>query len=463
MEKIILYIFLIGAGIQVTDFSGTSNSSYEPNFNVTSPATTVFNLDTLKLCTDCHDKILVNESVHSPAKKDCQRCHVSNGLEHPLDNKLGFSLKQEVPGLCYECHDPKNEKEHVHDPAAKGKCLTCHSPHSSPELYLVTANPVSKLCLDCHDLNIPEDNLVHQAVSDGNCVACHNPHQAKNELFIKSSNTARLCGKCHKSIRKDLKLEHVHAPFKKDCFACHNGHSSKEAHLSDLTTKDLCISCHEGVHNSIQSASSVHQAINIQETCLNCHSPHSSVEKSILLINEKELCLSCHDKPIVTDTSKIISIGKLLKKGNVIHGTINENGCSVCHQPHASEQHTLLKSHFPERLYAPAEIDRFSLCFNCHDKTLFEAPENSETNFRNKDVNLHYMHIKGDKGRNCTLCHNVHGAVNAHLIEDKTIFGNWEMPINYKAFENGGSCAPGCHEEKKYIRYELPDSLKIGN
>ena len=70
---------------------------------------------------------------------------------------------------------------------------------------------------------------------------------------------------------------------------------------------------------------------------------------------------------------------------------------------------------------------------------------------------------KNDKGRNCNLCHNVHGATNQHLIENKAWFGNWEMPINYKAFENGGSCAPGCHEEKKYIRYELPDSLKIGN
>ena len=90
--------------------------------------------DSTKSCISCHDDLLVDETVHAPAKKDCERCHIDNGTEHPLENSIGFSLKQEVPNLCYECHDPKNEEEHVHSPTGKGECLTCHSPHSSPNL-----------------------------------------------------------------------------------------------------------------------------------------------------------------------------------------------------------------------------------------------------------------------------------------------------------------------------------------
>ena len=117
---------------------------------------------------------------------------------------------------------------------------------------------------------------------------------------------------------------------------------------------------------------------------------------------------------------------------------------------------------FPIGSYASAETDNFALCFKCHDETLFASPIDTLTNFRNDNNNLHYAHIKENKGRNCNLCHNMHGSPNQHMIDDKVMFGNWEMPINYKAFENGGSCAPGCHEEKKYIRFVLPDSLNIG-
>ena len=42
--------------------------------------------------------------------------------------------------------------------------------------------------------------------------------------------------------------------FKKNCFECHKPHSSKEAHLSDLKTIDLCYSCHEDVHAQVNGA-----------------------------------------------------------------------------------------------------------------------------------------------------------------------------------------------------------------
>jgi predicted CXXCH cytochrome family protein len=417
--------------------------------------------DSVKSCKECHDDMLVGENIHAPAKKDCQRCHVTNGTEHPLKDEAGFTLKADVPSLCYECHDPKDEKEFVHDPISKGDCLTCHDIHNSPNLYLVKEDPVGGLCLDCHDLEIPEGDLVHGAVSDGDCVGCHNPHQADNASFMKSSKLDRLCRSCHKPIRKQLKMAVVHDPFKKkDCFECHNAHSSKEAHLSDFKLQDLCYSCHEDTHNIIKNAKLVHNAVNETNTCLNCHVPHASEEPHILLSKEKDMCLTCHNKPIATLTDDIEAIGPKLKEGNKVHEPIETDGCTICHQPHASAEHTLLSKTFPIKNYTNAIPDNFGLCLDCHDKELFTSPfTETATNFRNGDQNLHYVHIQGEKGRNCNFCHDIHGAENSYLIKERTQFGRWEMPIEFKLNDNGGSCLTGCHQKHSYERIVLPDSV----
>ena len=421
----------------------------------------LFQADSIKDCKECHNDMLEGENVHSPAKKDCQRCHIANGAEHPLEAVVGFNLKTDVPNLCYECHDPKTESDFVHEPIKKGECLTCHDIHNSPNMYLVKKDPVAGLCLDCHELNIPEGNMVHGAVTEGNCVGCHNPHEADNAAFMKTNKLDRLCRSCHRPIRKELKMEFIHDPFKKkDCFACHNGHSSKEAHLSDLKPRELCLSCHEDTHTEITSAAVVHTAVNETNACLNCHTPHASAEKNILFSKERDVCLSCHDKPIATLEGNLEAIGPKLKEGNTIHGPIAGGECSVCHKPHASQEHTLLTMKYPAGQYAVAEVDNFSLCFNCHDNQLFASPiTETATNFRNGDENLHYLHVQGNRGRNCNLCHDVHGAEDKYLIKNKTKFGNWDMPIEFILTDQGGSCLTGCHDKYSYQRLVLPDSV----
>jgi len=415
--------------------------------------------DTVKTCMECHAELLAEETVHAPAKKSCERCHETNGSEHPLENTVGFSLAEEVPALCYECHDPKNEEEHVHDPIAKGECMTCHSPHSSPNLYLAKASPVAALCNECHTLDIPEGNMVHQAVTDGDCQACHNPHQSDNEKLLNSSNTSRLCRSCHKPQRKELKKEFVHSPFKEDCFNCHQPHSSREAHLVDQTTVNLCLSCHEEIHASMESANLVHGALKDDNSCLNCHSAHASDIPKILKSDSSALCLDCHNRSYATDTRVIANIELKLRDSKSVHAAIEENGCLACHQPHTSERFSLLNNDFPENNYGSGP-ESFALCFDCHDKALLnEEFTTTATNFRNEDQNLHFLHSNSDKGRNCNLCHDVHGSMNEYLIRTKAQFGNWKMPLKYTLEENGGSCSSGCHSKKSYERLIIPDTL----
>jgi len=413
-------------------------------------------------CLECHANLMEESEQHNPAKKQCSRCHKTNGEEHPLENVVAFRLDKEVPDLCYECHLPKNDEDFVHKPVGEGKCTMCHSPHSSPNLYLVKEDPVSNLCLKCHDLHIPEGNKVHQAVLDGNCQGCHNPHQADNEKFLATTIQSRLCMGCHREIRSALKEEHVHPPFKSECLSCHKPHSSTDSHLLDSKPKELCLSCHEDLNKTLAASSYVHGALDQNESCLNCHSPHSSEREKILISDDRTLCLTCHNKPIKTASGSIKNIGFMLKEGNAIHGAVTKEGCTFCHKGHTSEEHSLLAFAFPSGNYAPADADNFDLCFQCHDKKLItEEITNTATNFRNDERNLHVVHINGPKGRKCTLCHNVHGAANDHLIDDKVTFGNWNMPINYVKNEKGGSCSPGCHEKRQYERVAFTGPINI--
>ena len=420
-------------------------------------------LDSVASCLECHNDLLENEEVHSPVKKSCERCHISTGAEHPQENISGFTLKGSIPDLCYECHDPKNEEEFLHSPSQNGECVLCHDVHSSPNLYLVKSDPISDICYTCHDLKIPENNLVHGVVSDGACQECHNSHQADNPILLKTSKLGRLCRSCHKSIRNELKEEHLHGPFgDQDCFKCHNGHSSKEAHLSDLKTKELCLSCHEDVLREVNNSNLVHGAMKEEGSCLNCHSAHASSENNILIAKEKEMCMSCHDKNISVESGDIEGLSKQLKEGNNIHAPIEEKGCSACHQPHASNGHLLLKSNFPKEKYVESKAENFELCFECHDKKLIEEPTTeTATNFRNKDQNLHYLHIQGNRGRNCNLCHDVHGSKNKYLIKENSQYGNWLMPVDFESTDNGGSCLTGCHKKYDYERKVLIDSTEM--
>ena len=90
----------------------------------------------------------------------------------------------------------------------------------------------------------------------------------------------------------------------------------------------------------------------------------------------------------------------------------------------------------------------------CHDKQLVTLKNTAGlTGFRNGDMNLHYLHVnKVDRGRTCRACHDTHAGPHEFHVRDKVPYGSWEMPINFKKTEAGGSCAPGCHKPFTYDR-----------
>ena len=135
-----------------------------------------------------------------------------------------------------------------------------------------------------------------------------------------------------------------------------------------------------------------------------------------------------------------------------LHAALN-GGCSPCHLPHGSDYPAFLNAAFPVGNYAPAVRDSFDLCFQCHDSDLLDIEfTTTATNFRNGDTNLHFKHMNGPQARNCITCHDVHGSDNPRLIADKVPFGKWKLPIRYTVQDSGGTCWPGCHSQKQYVR-----------
>ncbi|MCF6364763.1 MAG: hypothetical protein L3J35_01030 [Bacteroidales bacterium] len=405
-----------------------------------------------KTCADCHGDLLKYEYLHPVVEDACDNCHQKKEGDHPNSVGNEFYLTESIPDLCYMCHDPKNTKKNVHPPVTDGYCMMCHSPHGSSNPAMIKKSPNQETCMRCHDFKIPETDKMHAPVKSGDCQNCHDPHQSDNSYFLKETKP-QLCFSCHENEKKEASLENIHYPFDDDCGNCHKPHSSSENYLMSEKTPDICFNCHDGFKENFEKSVSSHSVALDQKNCINCHSPHASSYSSMLKNDKKNLCLGCHNKKIKTETRTIENIDRKIKTGVSVHGAIEFDGCATCHKPHFSEYESLLIGKYPRKKYENAEVENFSLCFECHEQDLLEKEKTTNaTNFRNGETNMHYLHVKGKKGRSCSLCHDVHASGNEHLIRKVSKFGSWEMQMNYKVTTAGGSCFPGCHAEKSYRR-----------
>jgi len=266
-----------------------------------------------------------------------------------------------------------------------------------------------------------------------------------------AGNQQPACTECHSDL---LEYDMMHYPAEDACDNCHE--STGASHPSDDSLgfrlmdqiPALCYYCHE---EPMQHAVS-HQPY-AKGNCLACHQAHGSAESFLLRLADPDLCLNCHNRDYRTDSTETLNIRQLVKGRMKAHSAIEGGGCLSCHQSHGSEIRALLMDNYPGEDYLPAQTENFGLCFLCHDTDLLNVRETEwGTGFRNGKKNLHWLHINGNKGRNCRMCHNIHGSPSPFLMEEKLGFGSWEMQMNFIPEEQGGSCFPGCHGKFSYRR-----------
>ena len=191
-------------------------------------------------------------------------------------------------------------------------------------------------------------------------------------------------------------------------------------------------------HSNFQSGKNVHP---LDVKCGVCHldTQKEHVGGGSPPTLSKNMCTDCHED--VLDY-------------RYIHAPVEKGECYLCHDPHGEIRNMLLGKVYSVKKFINYSKDEYRLCFSCHKRELLMFPDTSyATGFRDGVRNLHYLHVnKSKRGRNCKLCHSIHGADQPKMMADTIKFGNWQMPLNFQKSETGGQCSPGCHRPQRYDR-----------
>lgn len=362
-------------------------------------------------CTtsDCHLQIRQHERLHDPvATNQCDACHQpkEGATAFQAGPRHEFKRAGDKPELCYTCHDRLGEERFVHEPVKMGVCLLCHDPHGAEQASLLRVDTDRQLCGQCHRVTVDQGDHVHPPVGDGTCGACHDPHGSDHQKFLRA------------------------AP------------------------PELCLDCHDGIEERLDEVTVTHDVVTTGRSCLSCHDPHVSDVERLLVAEPMELCLSCHDRELDSDDGKIRNIAGQLEDNPDHHGPIRDGNCTACHDPHGGTVFRMLTEAYPAGLYAPYDEDRYVLCFGCHDVEMVEEERDEEaTEFRNGDLNLHYIHVNREvNGSTCRTCHDVHAGKGPKHIADPKPFGEQAILMNFVPSATGGSCLSGCHKAWAYDR-----------
>ncbi len=399
---------------------------------------------------ECHADYSKKQHVHGPVSLgDCKSCH--EAVDPAVHT---YKLARSGRDLCEYCHLDQTTKKNIHEPLTTGDCTECHDPHSSENPALILAPTVAELCEQCHD-TAKDVRFPHGPVAVGECTICHASHSADRENLLVDEPT-NLCFGCHVITKEELaEFEFVHEPAKNDCVGCHNPHGADNMKMVKAEAPELCYSCHEDIKETAETSMHKHSAVTEKGGCLHCHTPHASTVQFALKDAPISLCASCHNEPVKTEEDEpIASFTAQVQDKKFLHGPVAQKDCSGCHATHGSEHFRLLVKEYPPVFYSPFSPDNYALCFSCHPQSLVLTERTSDlTDFRNGDLNLHYVHVNKDRrGRTCRSCHATHASDLPKHVRESVPYGVWNLPIQFEKSETGGSCRPGCHTPFTYDR-----------
>ncbi|MFA5700294.1 MAG: cytochrome c3 family protein [Desulfuromonas sp.] len=373
-----------------------------------------------KLCLTCHEdfsKTMQKKHIHTPlAQGDCTGCHSPHAADH------GKLLAADKSQICFSCHEglvPEGAAS-SHLAVSEGNCVACHDPHSS-DYKMNLIKPAGELCLGCHadfGLKIKQNKFPHSPVSD-DCMICHTPHASADNPNLLNTNVPELCLGCHDADKKTFKSQHMNYPVEQaNCSSCHNPHGSstqsmlydnvheplskrmcKQCHADPTAAQpfetlrdgfELCQGCHYDMVNDTFNKQRIHWPLVDKTGCLNCHSPHASAEANLMKAPMKQVCGSCHGDTIARQERSLTK-----------HQPINDGECSICHDPHSSNNAFIL-----------TEPSNINLCGQCHDWQIHSThPIGAEVvDPRNPNLTL-----------DCLSCHRTHGTEYPHFIYYETI------------------------------------------
>jgi DmsE family decaheme c-type cytochrome len=150
-------------------------------------------------CLTCHNAAHPDfaRSPHGKADLSCISCH----SVHAAKTETGL-LKQEQPQLCYSCHTDTKAAfaQTFHHKVNEGlvKCNDCHDPHGTfGDKNLKSTADQNAICVKCHTEKAGPFVYEHAPVKTEGCVSCHSPHGSPNARLLNVANVNSLCLQCH--------------------------------------------------------------------------------------------------------------------------------------------------------------------------------------------------------------------------------------------------------------------------
>lgn len=401
---------------------------------------------------ECHANIKRQPVIHGPVNTDsCDPCHeLYDAKEHT------FRILRQGTELCTYCHEfDTAAMPVVHEPVRKGECLGCHDPHGGRTRAILREDSEPDMCGRCHESVTLDRGVVHTPVKEGQCVACHPPHASKFPKLLDVMGPD-LCIACHADFEAKMAgVKFRHKALREGCTSCHAAHASSHANQLVAAAPDLCTKCHEQVKDQALAATHRHSIVMEDDSCLACHTPHGGNHDHLMAGASAVICMECHKDPIASASVK--ALPQLLDASIFQHGPVRDGQCGGCHAVHGNDSPLLLTSAYELSLYQRFAPEKYELCFACHDSRLAQNTQaNDVTNFRNGDVNLHYVHVNDPrKGRGCNICHDPHASGhNDRNVRDWVQYGNQRLPIGFTRTKTGGSCAKTCHPPYAYDRVD---------
>ena len=191
---------------------------------------------------------------------------------------------------------------------------------------------------------------------------------------------------CHAKLGRGAK---VHGdPKPPDCIECHARAADDPAHCTSGQVR-RARSGRAGCEPCHPAATEKykHSAV-LLERCVRCHDPHASDNPSLLIATGAALCFVCHADDVTGRVS--------------VHAPISDGDCRVCHAVHAADN--------PQLLVPPVGS---AGCMTCHG-----AAGSAE---RKIDLGRKTVHDANGSGE-CTVCHDPHGSnARALLIEPANV------------------------------------------
>lgn len=369
-----------------------------------------------KLCLQCHadkDAAQIKGRVHSPAVRDCLKCHDPHvsAIKNQLLKTTSGTTKDE--NLCLSCHKigtdvPKGGSRHA---ALDMGCDTCHATHKTGDpnkrefrYHLTKATP--QLCIDCHDAKDQALAKAHQnqPFATADCLSCHDPHQSAGPKLVQ---------------------KFAHQPFAdKSCDSCHQPAKDGKVVLTQATAKEICVTCHGDKTEQIEKAKVQHPGA--AGDCTDCHNPHAGKSPGFPTPDAVNVCLGCH-----ADQAE-------QHKKKHLHQPVFEQGCATCHEPHGGGNATLLRAATPNKLclechgpeVSPAKLEKEHLVAIFDGKV--KLPESYFARVpvlplkygRGHPVDRHPITDQMDPGDvtkvrvaiNCSTCHQPHASAQPNLL-----------------------------------------------